>query len=213
MAIIFDELLTKGVRTGQIPSRTQDAREWYRNAAKNYGSSVRKSGTREGRTDFAKINEKKFIGAEPQRLVNTLEPGSMYMFMYDPKWKETLPFYDKFPLIFPFKVESDRFMGINLHYLPLQFRAKLMDSLYTTKNNNRYDESTKLRISYDILKGAAKFRYFEPCIKQYLFKQMQSKFMYVYPSEWDMALFLPLERFEKASKAQVWSATRKQVGR
>lgn len=213
MAIVFDELLTKGVRTGQIPSRTQDAREWYRNAAKDYGATVRKGGTRQGRTDFAKINEKKFINQEPQRLVNTLEPGSMYMFMYDPKWKETLPFYDKFPLIFPFKVESDRFMGINLHYLPLQYRAKLMDSLYSTKTNNRYDESTKLKISYDILKGAAKFRYFEPCIKQYLFKQMQSKFMYVYPSEWDMALFLPLERFEKASKAQVWSQTRKQVGR
>lgn len=212
MAIVFDELLTKGVRTGQIPARTQGAREWYRTAAKNYGSSVRKGGTREGRVDYAKINEKKFISQEPSRLVKSLEPGSMYMFMYDPKWKETLPFYDRFPLIFPFKVESDRFMGINLHYLPLPLRAKLMDSLYETKNNSRYDESTKLRISYDILKGAAKFKYFGPCIKQYLFKQMQSQFMYIYPSEWDTALFLPLERFEKASKTQVWAQTKKQIG-
>lgn len=212
MAIIFDELLTKGVRTGQIPARTQSAREWYRDAAKNYNSKIRQGGTRKGRVDYARISENKFIKQEPERLVTSIEPGSMYMYMYDPKWKETLPFYDRFPLIFPIKVESDRFMGINLHYLPLQYRAKLMDALYETKTNSRYDESTKLKISYDILKGASKFKYFQPCIKQYLFKQMKSQFMYIYPSEWDMALFLPLERFEKASKSQVWAQTRKQVG-
>lgn len=212
MAIVFDELLTKGVRSGQIPARTQNARDWYRNAAKDYSSSIRKGGTRAGRVDYARINEKKFINQEQSRLVSTLEPGSMYMFMYDPKWKDTLPFYDKFPLIFPFSVNSSGFMGLNLHYLPLQYRAKLMDSLYETKNNSRYDESTKLKLSYDILKSAAKFKYFTPCIKQYLFSHMKSQFMYVYPSEWDMALFLPLERFEKASKSQVWAQTKKQVG-
>ena len=211
MAIVFDELLTKGVRTGQVPARTQNAREWYRNAARNYSSTVRKGGTREGRIDYARINEKKFINQEKSRLVNSLDPGSMYMFMYDPKWKETLPFYDRFPLIFPFKVESDRFMGINLHYLPLELRAKLMDALYDTKNNTRYDESTKLKISYDILNSTSRFKYFKPCIKQYLFKQMQSQFMYIYPSEWDMALFLPLERFEKATKSQVWAQSKKQI--
>lgn len=212
MAIVFDELLTKGVRAGQIPARTQSAREWYREAAKNYNSKVRQGGTRQGRVDYATINEKKLIKQEPARLVTSIEPGSMYMYMYDPKWKETLPFYDRFPLIFPFKIESDRFMGMNLHYLPLQYRAKLMDSLYQTRTNSRYDESTKLKISYDILNGASRFKYFKPCIKQYLFKQMKSQFMYIYPSEWDMALFLPLERFEKASKTQVWAQSKKQVG-
>ena len=209
MAILFDELLTKGVRAGQIPARTQTARDWYRNSAKNYNATVRKGGTRAGRIDYAKINEKTLINKEPARLVTSLDPGSMYMFMYDPKWKDTLPFYDRFPLIFPFKVESDRFMGLNLHYLPLDLRAKLMDSLYETKNNTRYDESTKLKLSYSILSSAAKFKYFAPCVKQYLFSHMKSKFMYIYPSEWDITLFLPTERFEKASKSQVWSATKK----
>lgn len=212
MAILFDELLTKGVRSGQIPARTQGAREWYRNAAKNYGATERKGGARKGKVDYGRINEKKLINQEKARLVTSIEPGSMYMYMYDPKWKETLPFYDRFPLIFPFKVQSDRFLAINLHYLPLQYRAKLMDALYDTKTNSKYDESTKLKISYDILNGASKFKYFKPCIKEYLFKQMKSQFMYIYPSEWDMALFLPLERFEKASKSQVWAQTRKQVG-
>ena len=33
MAIVFDEILTKGVRAGQIPAREQKARNWYRDAA------------------------------------------------------------------------------------------------------------------------------------------------------------------------------------
>jgi hypothetical protein len=133
------------------------------------------------------------------------------MYLYDPKYKDTLPFYDKFPLIFPFHVESDRFWGINFHYLPPPLRAKLMDSLYDVANNQRYDESTKLRINYQILNSASKFRYFKPCVKQYLFTQMKSKFVYIYPSEWDIALFLPSEKFSKASKAQVWAESRKSV--
>jgi hypothetical protein len=135
----------------------------------------------------------------------------MYMYIYDPKFKDTLPFYDRFPLIFPFKVEADRFWGINFHYLPPPLRAKLMDSLYDVANNQRYDETTKLKINYQILNSASKFRYFKPCIKQYLFTQMKSKFVYIYPSEWDIALFLPAERFTKASKAQVWTESRKSV--
>jgi hypothetical protein len=133
------------------------------------------------------------------------------MYLYDPKTKDDLPYYDRFPLIFPFRVESDRFWGINLHYLPLPFRAKLMDALYDIANNKRYDETTKLRLSYQVLNSASKFKYFRPCVKQYLFNRMQSKFVYVYPSEWDIALFLPLERFEKASKVQVWAQSKKQI--
>ena len=90
-------------------------------------------------------------------------------------------------------------MGINLHYLPLIYRAKLMDALYDTTNNDAFDKSTKLRLNYSILDKAAKFRYFKPCVKHYLSEQVRSRFLYVYPSEWDIALFLPTQRFIGAS--------------
>jgi hypothetical protein len=199
MAGVFSEIITTGVRSGQIPSRTNDAREWYRNTARDYGNTT------------GRINERRFVNSDPGRLKVEPRPGNMYMYLYDPKTKDTLPYYDRFPLIFPFRIESDRFWGINFHYLPLPYRAMLMDQLYDTANNRRYDESTKLRINYQILNSASKFRYFKPCVKQYLFSQMQSKFVYIYPSEWDIALFLPLERFSKASKTEVWAQTRKQV--
>ena len=33
MASKFDEILAQGVRAGQIPARTQGARDWFRNKA------------------------------------------------------------------------------------------------------------------------------------------------------------------------------------
>ena len=194
-ATIFDQIITQGVRAGQIPARTDAARAWYRDVA--LGSK--------------KINEKNLLGEDATRMINKIKPGNMYMFLYDPKYKQQLPFYDRFPLIFPFHVESDRFWGINLHYLPHKIRAQLMDSLYDLTNNQRYDESTKLRITYSLLNRAARAKWIQPCVKQYLFDHLESRFMYVYPSEWDIALFLPLERFSKASKTQVWSHSKKMV--
>ena len=137
--------------------------------------------------------------------------GSMYMYYYDPKHKATLPYYDAFPLVFPYKKVEGGFMGINLHYLPLPLRAKLMDALYDVSNNERYDETTRLKLNYNVLNSTAKFKYFKPCIKHYLTDQMRSRFLYVYPSEWDMALFLPLERFRGASKQKVWAESKKLI--
>ncbi|MDA8752408.1 hypothetical protein N9M52_00210, partial [bacterium] len=113
---------------------------------------------------------------------------------------------------FPFKKVKGGFYGLNMHYLPLPLRAKLMDALYETANNKSYDETTKLRISYKILDGAARYKEFKPCVKRYLTKQVTSKFMYVYPSEWDIALFLPTERFVGASKSSVWADSKGKIG-
>lgn len=193
MAVIFDEILTKGVRAGQIPAREQRARNWYRNAAK----------------DMGKMNENRLMRSDPDRLTAQPKVGSMYMFYYDAKHKNTLPYWDRFPLIFPFKTVPGGFLGINLHYLPLPLRAKLMDGLYDLTNNERYDERTKLELSYDVLKNASKLKFFKPCVKHYLTDQLRSRFLYIYPSEWDMALFMPLERFQGASKTKVFADSRK----
>lgn len=193
MAKIFDEILMKGVRAGQVPAREKSAREWYRNTA--------------GQVN--RINEKTLMSGGGDRLQSRPLVGQMYMFYYDAKHKDTLPYFDRFPLIFPYKKVKGGFMGINLHYLPLQFRAKLMDSLYTVTNNQRYDESTKLRLSYNLLDAAAKFQFFKPCVKHYLTSQVKSRFLYVYPSEWDVALFLPLERFQGARKTKVFADSKR----
>ena len=196
MATLFDEILTKGVRAGQIPAREAKARDWYRDTAKTYG----------------RVNEGKLMKGDADRLTSRPSVGQMYMYFYEAKTKETLPYFDRFPLVFPFAKVKGGFYGLNMHYIPLILRAKLMDALYQTASNTRYDESTKLKISYDILNGAAKYQEFRPCVKRYLTSQLRSKFMYIYPSEWDIALFLPTERFQGASKTKVWSDSKKKIG-
>jgi len=42
---------------------------------------------------------------------------------------------------------------------------------------------------------------------------MKSRFIYINPTEWDIALFLPLAQFEKASKQQVYADSRRMVTR
>lgn len=197
MAILFDEILTKGVRSGQIPAQTNKARNWYRNAAKTYGS------VKDGQF-FGKSSDKDRMASRPMI-------GGMYMYEYMAKGRKTLPYYDRMPLIFPFKMVKGGFYGLNMHYLPLPLRAKLMDALYETTNNKAYDETTKLKINYQILTKASKFEPFKPCVKRYLTSQVQSRFMYVYPSEWDIALFLPTERFTGATKSQVWAQSKKKI--
>jgi hypothetical protein len=188
MAIeIFNKMLIDGVKKGQIPARTKVARDWFRDTA----SKAREIG------QSALLREKT---AQTSRV----EIGRMYMFMYDPKTKNDLPYYDRFPLIFVINKTADGFLGINLHYLPHLLRAKLMDMLYNYVIDPRLDENTKLKISYQTLNRAATHKYIQPCIKRYLYSHVRSKFVYVVPVEWDIALFLPIENFAKASKTRVW---------
>lgn len=139
-----------------------------------------------------------------ERFTRNIEIGQMYMFVYDPKMKKELPYYDRFPLIFPFQKADNGFYGINMHYLPYQMRARLMDQLYTVANNTNNNESTKLMLSYKILSSASQFKYFRPCVKQYLNNHVKSRFLLVPANMWDRVLFLPLERFAKASKTKVF---------
>lgn len=143
--------------------------------------------------------EKVMASAGSFKTFTTIGPqsiGKMYMYFYDPKHKDTLPFYDIFPLVFPIQIYDDGFLGINLHYLPPQARGKLMNALYTIANNNKYNASMKLNISYNILKQSAKkFGGFENCIKRYLFSHVRSSFQFVNANDWDKALLLPLQKW------------------
>lgn len=196
MASLFDDILVQGVRGGQIPARSQNAREWFRDKARTQRSAR-----------AYPANLMKEAGSK----VDSPKTGHMYHFYYDPKGKKTLPYYDRFPLIFMVGPAPKGFYGINLHYLPPKLRAALMDSLYSVVSNQRYDEGTKLRISYDILNSASKYRYFKPTFKHYLNDHVNSQFLKIDSAEWDIALFLPTERFEKANKSRVFADSRKAV--
>lgn len=176
--------------------------------ASNYRSEESRKWFRQQAVKVRTVDVQKLLVRSREFARTRIIIGQMYMFAYDPKHKDTLPYYDRYPLIFPFKKVKDGFLGINLHYLPIVLRAKLMDNLYDLVNNDAYDETTKLRLSYNILDSAAKFRYFKPCVKHYLNNQMDSKFYFIHPDEWEAALFLPTHKFKNALPSQVYKDSR-----
>jgi hypothetical protein len=133
------------------------------------------------------------------------EMGGLYHFFYDPLTKENLPYYDMFPLVITLDKDKEGFLGMNLHYLPIKYRAAFLDKLMAFAILNGDDEPKRLRVTYDILKTAKTYREFKPCLKKYLNSQIRSKIIAIKPSEWETALFLPTAIFKGATAQKVHS--------
>jgi len=186
---IFQKLSKEGKAEG-LEAGSTEARDWFRDRA----SSV------------SNVNTKALLKDKKRTYTNitNADIGRMYMFFYDPKHKATLPYYDRFPMIFVVDKIPGGFHGLNLHYLPPTYRARLMDALYSIDKNDSARESKKLKLTYSLLQGASRFRYFKPCFKHYLNEKVASRMLYVPAEEWDIALMLPTQRFRKAGAAKVW---------
>lgn len=169
--------------------RTTEARAWMRQNVKDLSGS---------NPQRAVLQDK-----EAQQRAQKMAIGKMYFFYYDPKTKDTLPYFDRFPLVIPIEPYSDGFLGLNLHYLPIKTRLILLDKLYDTLNNDKFDDTTKMRINYRMLAGARKFKEFEPCLKRYLFEHLKSRIVNIQPEKWEIAVFLPTEKFVGASTRAV----------
>ena len=168
---------------GGRPKSTQ----WFRDKIKEFGTPTSSNLIRDGK--------------------RTSSPtfGLLNMFMYDPKLKAKLPYYDTYPLVLPIEEYSNGFLGINLHYLSMPIRLRLLDRLVDYSNNNKFDESTKLEVDYSRLK---KIDLIKPCLKRYLAGHVKSKFRKVEADEFMIATLLPVQRFKKQSDSHVFAKSR-----
>ena len=194
MANLFQNLEFEAFRAGITP-RTKESIAWFR----------RKAGA------MTSVTGKKVMNMEPIELQNRQVIGSMFMFYYDPKTKATLPYYYTFPLSVIVSRAPGGFYGLNLHYLAPTLRAKFLDALMDITNNKAFDETTKFQARYNILQKTSKLRFYKPCFKHYLSKNVRSRFAYVPPPEWEIATFLPLANFEKAGQRQVYRDSKNMV--
>lgn len=142
-----------------------------------------------------------------QSVITPMHLGKLSMYLYDPKGKRDLPYYDMFPLIIPLEIYSDGFLGLNLHYIPPVMRARLMDALYPqiygVREAKDIDERKRLQITYGIVKRISKNKIFVPTIKRYLYNHLRSRIYVLEPKDWELAIYLPTEKFAKASKNTV----------
>ena len=160
---------------------------WYREKIKEFGTPGALDLIRDGKRD-----NKPFY-------------GKLNMFVYDPKWKKKLPYYDTFPLVLPLENYPDGFLGINMHYLPISLRVRLLDRLVDFSNNTKFDESTRLVVDYSKLKNV---KLIKPTIHRYLSGQMKSQIRRIDADEFTIATLLPVQRFKKQSAGAVWSESK-----
>jgi len=134
--------------------------------------------------------------------------GNLNMFFYDPKFKKTLPYYDRFPLVLPIERYSNGFLGINLHYLPIPLRIRLLDELMDYSTDTNFDSKTKINANYSKLK---KVNLLKPTLKRYLAGKVKSRFRRVDADEFTVATLLPVQRFTKATDNKVWKDSRSMI--
>jgi hypothetical protein len=192
MGSLFDKLESEAYRRG-LQKRSKEAQDWFRSQLRG----------------MKKINMHKMLKDDRLKLKQRPRIGDMFMYIYDPKHRKTLPYYDRFPLTIMVSKAPGGFYGLNLHYLPLKQRAMFLDRLTEIANNKKFDETTRLKLNYSLLKSAKKYKYFAPCFKHYLTSQIDSKIVKVEASEWDIAIFLPTENFAKKTKGFVWKQSKR----
>ena len=188
----FLDALKSAIKTSSATAKARAAGNWFREKVKQASASAQ------------------MRAVTPTQLLKRQEDssavlGKMLFYKYDPKFAKKLPYWDMYPLVFPFEKAKGGFYGLNLHYIPPRDRAVLMDELKEYATNNKYDATTRLKITYDLLKG---FGRAVPCVKRYLGTNVRSNTVRINADEWEIAIFLPVERFQKQKKSVVWNDSR-----
>ena len=188
----FLDTLKSSIKTAKAGAKARAAGDWFREKVKQASASARMRAVTP--TQLLKRQE-----------ASDTELGQMLFYKYDPKFAKKLPYWDMYPLVFPFEKAKGGFYGLNLHYIPPRERAVLMDELNSYVTNKKYDATTRLKLSYDLLKG---FGRAVPCVKRYLGTNVRSNTVRIDADEWEIAIFLPVERFQKQKKSVVWNDSR-----
>jgi DNA-binding transcriptional regulator YhcF (GntR family) len=137
--------------------------------------------------------------------------GRLYAFVYDAKHKDTLPYWDVYPLVVYLGM-SQRFqglmLGLNLHYIPPKARQEFLESLIKYSNTDRISNRTTLDVDWTKVKG---MRGSKVMIKSYIPSRIKGTFIEIKPSDWVNVVYMPTSKFVSGpeSKAfnvrKVWS--------
>jgi hypothetical protein len=175
----------------QLPSdlqkRSVESMEWFKTKARNL--KVRPKPLLRG------------MGSPAKRL----EQGKMYMFFYDAKHQQKLPYWDKFPCMIPLDATSKRVLGINLHYLAPRHRILLLNALFEETNNEEFDETTEFRVFYETIKAVTRLKYAKPCIKWYITGRIQSRITEVPAEKWDIVSMMPTAQWQNSHANHVYA--------
>jgi hypothetical protein len=158
----------KGLKPDARARRELDSIEWFKNAMKRSNS----------------IEDIKYFKPIGYTII-----GRMFMYRYDPKLKDTLTVWDEYPLVIPFRIERDGWYGINLHFLPIEYRVALIGALLT------HTAKQRAKINFDGIVALIKRGKLDGAIKHYLASHVKSRLITVDARYWRNAVHLPLQKF------------------
>lgn len=126
--------------------------------------------------------------------------GKMYFFEYVAKHKDTLPVWDRYPLVFPFSAYKAKdgmtiVVGLNMHYLQPALRMVAFRALLKFRTEKRYRKNTKLDLEWAAIANMAESKYFKHAVHSYRLDHLRSTLVEVPSQSWELALFLPTARF------------------
>ena len=188
----YKSLLTNLQSPGSMSDQT--ARKWYTEQAQRLN-----------------IRPRTIMSGEKENLTNKIKIGFLYMFFYEPKTRNKLEYFDKYPLVIPMRLERNGFNGLNLHYIEPKYRLILMENLRPMILNKNVSELQRLKMSYSILQRSSRYKYYKPCMKSYLYNNCKSLFLKIDSEDWETTLMLPTERFIKSNKKDVWKESRRTI--
>ena len=213
---IFETLRARVEKSGGLLPQERRAMFWFSQYSAALTSWQAKHTGTKFKTIENELPSQMMVG--PRRAF----PGYMYFFHYEPAGKHELPAYDNFPLALIVQREANGFLGLNFHYLSYRSRAMLFDMLHTALVIQGPDPDgsgpkgpdplrTRMRATYKVLTSMSKYKAFRPCMKRYRNSQFRSPLLQVGSSEWDLALFLPVEQFRKSNRADVWQESQERI--
>ena len=197
MADLLDTL-SNTIRSGTIGKKTKRSAKWFQDKIKGLKGELKNKFSSTNADKFYRESDNKI---NPNLMSKRISLGDLFCYYYDPKHKMTLPYYDMFPLIMLVGVDKDTFLGLNFHYLNPRFRAILLDRV-----------NAKVGGGLINWKKISRVPFIEPAVKRYRFDHIRRKVVQIQKDEEEIAIFLPLERFRKASKSQVWSDSKRRAG-
>jgi hypothetical protein len=155
-----------------------------------------------------KVDRQSIIRNPPIRMAPNQFKGRMYLFRYNPIGRQTLPYYDRFPLVILISMQKEGFMGLNLHYLPMDLRQRLFYNLLNRASQSEFRWNTYLKIDYDYLRSKTLLRSHKACIKRYRYDQIYGRMANVPAPEWEIAVHLPLASWRKAGEGRIFKDSR-----
>ena len=135
---------------------------------------------------------------------NKIKLGNIYSYGYDPKWKDSLEYYDTFPLVLVIGLYDDGWLGLNLHYVPVKFRYLIFEGLLKTLVDDTINDKTKFRITYNKLQALRVSKWTGNTIKRYLFSQVQTNMYKIPPEDWEIIMGLPYDNFVGAPRREIY---------